>query len=175
MARSFRIGQVGPLMLSLRPLFLGILVVALVSGGGAAFARWSASGSGSGAAANGALLAVSLTPGSPSAGLYPGGQTSVVLTASNPNTTIVLIRSLALDTSQGTGGFSVDAGHSGCAVTALSFATQTNGGAGWSVPANNGIADGTLSITLTNALSMTSSAANACQGATFTVYLAAGP
>ena len=34
---------------------------------------------------------------------------------------------------------------------------------------------GNLSVTLTNALSMTTSAANACQGASFTVYLAAGP
>ena len=32
-----------------------------------------------------------------------------------------------------------------------------------------------LSVTLTNALSMTAAAANACQGASFTVYLAAGP
>jgi hypothetical protein len=34
--------------------------------------------------------------------------------------------------------------------------------------------NGTLPITLTNALAMGLSAANACQEATFTVYLAAG-
>jgi len=32
-----------------------------------------------------------------------------------------------------------------------------------------------LAITLTNALTMSASAASACQGATFTVYLVAGP
>ena len=30
-------------------------------------------------------------------------------------------------------------------------------------------------MTLTNALSMSASASNACQGATFTVFVAAGP
>ena len=37
------------------------------------------------------------------------------------------------------------------------------------------LAAANLSVTLTNALSMTTAAANACQGASFTVYLAAGP
>ena len=44
--------------------------------------------------------------------------------------------------------------------------TQTNGGAGWTVPGS-----GVLSVTLTGALAMGSGAANACQGATFTVHL----
>lgn len=157
-------------------LVVGTLVAALVlSAGGAAFAVWTASGSGAGAATSGSLLAISLTPGTPAAGLYPGGQTSVVLSASNPNAENVQIRSLALDTSQGTGGLSVDVGHSGCTLTALSFATQNNAGAGWNVPAKIGAVNGALSITLPSALTMASVAVNACQGAIFTVYLAAGP
>jgi hypothetical protein len=60
----------------------------------------------------------------------------------------------------------VDAAHPGCVVSTLSFTTQTNGGAGWTVPGN-----GSLPLTLASALSMSTSAANACQGATFTVYL----
>ena len=67
----------------------------------------------------------------------------------------------------------MDGGHSGCSVATLSYTTQTNGGAGWTVPARVGIVDGTLAITLSNALSMGAGAASACQGATFTVYLAA--
>jgi hypothetical protein len=82
----------------------------------------------------------------------------------------VRVGSLALDTSQGTGGFAVDAAHSGCAVSALAFTTQTNGGAGWTVPGS-----GSLPVTLTAAVSMSTSAGNACQGATFTVYLQVGP
>jgi hypothetical protein len=151
---------------------LGILALAV---GGAAYAYWSGSGSGAGSGATGTTVAVTLSPGTPTATLYPGGQANVVLTVSNPNTSQVRIGSLALDTGQGTLGFAVDAGHSGCAVSTLSFTTNTNGGAGWTVPAKVGAVDGTLSVTLTNALAMGVSAANACQGASSTVYLAAGP
>jgi hypothetical protein len=88
----------------------------------------------------------------------------------NPNAATVRVGSLALDTSQGTNGFAVDAGHAGCNVNALSFVTQTNGGAGYTVPGT-----GSVSLTLPNAVSMASSAANACQGAAFTVYLQVAP
>ena len=80
------------------------------------------------------------------------------------------IGSLYADAVPGTLGLAVYADHSGCATSTLSFTTQTNLGAGWTVPAND-----TLSVTLTNALVMGVGAANACQGATTTVYLAAGP
>jgi hypothetical protein len=113
---------------------------------------------------------VTLSPATPTAALVPGGSASVVLTVTNPNVSSIRVGSLALDTGQGTGGFAVDGGHSGCVLTTLSFATQTNAGAGWTVAGS-----GNLSVTLTNALSMTATAANACQGASFTVYLAAGP
>ena len=156
-------------------LLAALLVLLGIPVGGIAWAYWSAGGAGTGSGANGTLAALSLSPGSPAAGLYPGGSTNVVLTASNSNTSIVKIGSLLLDTSQGTSGFSVDAGHSGCSVATLGFSTQNNGGAGWSVPARVGVVNGTLSITLTNALTMTAAAASACQGATFTVYLVAGP
>jgi hypothetical protein len=42
------------------------------------------------------------------------------------------------------------------------------------VPARVGTGDAALSITLPNALAMEVNAANACQGAVTTVYLAAG-
>jgi len=155
---------------------LGALLVLLgIPVGGIAWSYWSAGGSGSGSGANRTPTALSLSPGTPAAGLYPGGSTNVVLTASNSNTSIVKIGSLLLDSSQGTGGFAVDGGHSGCSVAALSYTTQSNGGSGWSVPAKVGAVNGTLAITLTNALSMSAAAASACQGATFTVYLVAGP
>lgn len=151
--------------------FLGVLAMAI---GGTARAYWGGSGSGTGSGTTGLTVAVTLSPGTPGASLYPGGQAQVELTVSNPNTSPVFIGSLALDAGQGTGGFAVDAGHSGCAVATLSFPTQTNGGAGWTVPAKVGAVNGTLAVTLTNALAMGVGAANACQGATFTVYLAAG-
>jgi hypothetical protein len=159
-----------------RILLTSLLVVVAAPIGGAANAYWSGSGGGAGSGTSGAAVAVTLSPGTPAATLYPGGQANVVLTVSNPNANPVRIGSLSLDTSQGLGtGFAVDSGHSGCAVSTLSFTTQTNAGAGWVVPAKVLAVNGTLPITLTNALALGVGAANACQGATYTVYLTAGP
>jgi hypothetical protein len=151
------------------------LVALSVLGGGAAFAYWAATGNGTATSTTGTNTAVILTPGTAPTGLYPGGAVNVALSVSNPNTSVAFIGSLALDTTQGTSGFAVDAGHPGCTPAALTYTTATNSGAGWSVPAKAGAVNGTLAVTLTNALSMGAAAANACQGASFTVYLAAGP
>lgn len=163
-----------------RRLFTPILLVSLIAiataiGAGTAYAYWSAGGAGTGPGSTGTTVAITLSPGTPSAGLYPGGQSNVVVTASNPNTSPVHIGSLTLDPSQGTGGFTVDAGHAACAVSTFMFAIQTNSGAGWTMPAKVGSTNGSLVITLSNALTMSSTAANACQGSTATVYLVAGP
>jgi len=152
---------------------VAVIGVLLLNGGASAF--WSGGGNGTGAGGSGTVQAVTLSPGTSPGGLAPGGQRNVVLTVTNPNLAEVSVRSLALDTTQGTSGYSVDAGHSGCTVPALTFATQTNGGAGWTIPKKVGAVNGTLSVTLTNALSMGAGASNACQGATFTVFVAAGP
>jgi hypothetical protein len=164
---------------TLRKRWRAALVVLLVGQmgaalGGVADAYWTGSGSGTGSGTTGITVAITLAPGSPAATLYPGGQADVVIVASNPNTSAIHIGDLALDASGGSGGLDVDADHSGCATSALSFSTQTNDGAGWTVPAKAEGVDGTLAVTLTHALSMSAGAANACQGARFTVYLTAG-
>lgn len=156
-----------------RLVVLIVTVVALGIPAGVAFAYWTSGAAGAGAGNTGTLSALSLTPGSPSADIYPGAQADVVLTASNPNTDVAHIGSLVLDTAQGTGGFAVDGVHAGCSVATLGYITQTNGGAGWNVPARVGMVDGTLAITLNQALTMGVGAASACQGATFIVYLRA--
>jgi hypothetical protein len=155
-----------------RALLLVALVLTVVTIGSVttASAYWTQSGGGSGAAQTSQGQSLTLTPATPTAQLYPGGQAAVALTISNPSPADASVGSLALDTTQGAGGFAVDAGHAACALSALSFATQTNGGSGWTVPGG-----GTVPVTLAGALSMTSAAANACQGATFTVYLRATP
>lgn len=153
---------------------IGLVLALGIVGAGTAYAFWTSTGGGGGAGSTATAADLVLTPGAPTASLYPGGQTTVVLTITNSNSTIIHINSLSLNTSQGTGGFAVDGAHSGCSVAALSYTAQTNGGAGWNIPAKAGVVNGTLAVTLTNALAMSVSAANACQGATFTVYLAAG-
>lgn len=152
-----------------RIVILATLVVLGLVAAGVAAAYVGGVGSGSASADTGATQSVSLGPATPEDQLYPGGEAGVAVTITNPNPGPVRVGSLALDTSEGSGGFAVDGGHSGCGLETLAFATQSNGGAGWTVPGS-----GSLSITLSGALSMTSSAANACQGASFTVYLAAG-
>jgi len=157
--------------------FLGLLLVimSLSALAGIAAAVWSAVGSGSGSGGTGTTVAVTLTPATPTATLYPGGQTNVLLTITNSNSAPVRIGSLASDTARGTLGFSADSGHASCVLSTLAFTTQTNGTTGWTVPAKAGSVNGTLAVTLTNALAMSLTAVNACQGATFTVYLVAQP
>lgn len=157
-----------------RTLLSILLTVPAMALGEVAAAYWNGFGSGTGSGGTGTSVALTLSAGVPAAALHPGGQSDVTLTVSNPNGSPVWIGSFTLDTSQGTGGFAVDAGHAGCAVATLAFTPQTNGGTGWTVPAKIGEVDGTLPITLPDALAMGVGAANACQGATFTVYLAAG-
>lgn len=142
-----------------------VLVLALAAG---ASAFWH-TGSGT-ATAIVQTGPVTLGPGSAGAGLTPGGSTDVEVVATNPNVYDASIASLVLDTSAGTNGFDVDPDHSACDTSVLHFAPQDNGGPGWSVPAND-----TLDIDMLGALTMDNDASNACQGATFTVHLMAGP
>ena len=161
----------------LQNIFLGLLlaIMSLSALAGIAAAVWSAVGTGKGSGGTATTVAVTLTPAAPTATLYPGGQTNVVLTITNSNAAPVRIGSLASDTARGTSGFSADSGHAGCVLSTLTFTTQTNGTTGWTVPAKTGSVNGTLAVTLPNALAMSLAAVNACQGATFTVYLVAQP
>lgn len=153
-----------------RLLAAALLVVLAVPVGGVAHAYWTGSVSGAGSATTGTTVAMTLSQGAPTTFLYPGGQADVALTVTNPNSSDVNIGSFALDPRQGTNGFSA----TGCTVAeaTLSF---TGSSVGWTVPAKVGALDGTLPVTLTNSLAMSVDAANACQGAIFTVYLKALP
>lgn len=147
-------------------LLTGMLV--LLSGN-LAYAYFTSAGLGAGPGRTGTAASVALGPGTLTATLYPGGTGTVSTRATNANPGPVRITSLALDTTQGTGGFAVDAAHSACTLTTFGFTTQTNGGTGWTVPGG-----GSLTITLPGALTATAATANACQGATLTTYLRAG-
>jgi len=159
------------------PRRLAITVIAVTvfvaASGSAAYAYWRAGGAGAGSGLTGTTTALTLSTGAVASGLYPGTSVTVSVTATNPNTAPIHISSLALDTAQGTGGFAVDAGHAGCTLTALSFTTQTNSGAGWTVPKRVGSTNGSLPISLPSSLALGTGAANACQGATFTAFLKA--
>jgi hypothetical protein len=153
-------------------LLASLAIVVSVAAGGGAWAYWRATGTGVGTGTAGTTVPVSLAPGTAGTGLAPSGSAAVQVVVSNPNTSPIHLGSLSLDPGQGTSGFAVDSAHSGCAVGVLSFATQTGD---WMVPASSGSTDGKLAIALPASLAMGAGAANACQGASFTVYLAAGP
>jgi hypothetical protein len=149
-----------------------ILAVALAT---AASAFWAVPGSGRLPAATGAPQPITLSAATPSAQLSPGGRADLSLTITNPNSFTVHVGTLSLDASQGSGGYEVDSGHAGCGVSVLGFAAQTNGTSGWSVPPRVGSTDGALTLDLPGVLAMGAGAASACQGASFIVYLSAGP
>ena len=140
----------------------------LLIAGAVAYAAWTVNGSGSGSASATSVVPLTLTSGTPASPLYPGASGDVDTTLNNSNPFPVHVSSIVLDTTQGSSGFAVDGGHSGCNINTLSFASQTNGGSGWDVPAN-----GSLDVDAGSAISMGSGANDSCQGASFTVYLTA--
>jgi hypothetical protein len=135
-----------------------------------AAAYWTASGGGIARTVLPNPLPLSFGPGTPTAELSPGDDANVAIVADNPNSFFLRISSLSL--ASGT-PFAVDAAHSACDVSVLSFTTQSNAGAGWSVPPKVAATHGTLTINMPGSLQMSAAAANACQGATFTVRVTA--
>ena len=141
-------------------------IAALLAIAATASAFFAPAGSGSGTGGTNVTLgAVTITAGTATQGLLPTGAATgdLNVTLNNGNSSSIRINSLALDTSQGTAGFGANA-----ASCALSFAGQSNGGNGWTVAAN-----ASLSVDLTNSLTMGTTAASSCQGQSFTVYLKA--
>jgi hypothetical protein len=146
-----------------------VAIAGLVLAGGAA-AFWLAFGSGTTGSQAGTVSPITITPATTITPLFPGGTADVGVSLVNSNPTRIFVGSLALDASQGTNGFSVDGGHSGCNLAALSYTTQTNGGAGWFVPASS-----TRTLDLTGAAALSTAAVSACQGAQVSIFLKVGP
>jgi len=137
-------------------------VLLVVVGCGVAFAVWSTTGAGAGAAQTGTLQTVTVTAltgsDSPSSTLVPGGSADVMLRVNNPNGTAVQIYSVT-----GNGPVTADAGHSGCTTTGVSFVPPA-------VPVGTSLAaNSTTLVHLPNAASMSTASLSACQGATFSI------
>jgi hypothetical protein len=152
---------------------LAVVIALVVVCAVGASAYWTGVGTGGAMAVVPDLQGITLSPGTAVAHLFPGDDASVAIVAHNDNPFFVHISSLQLDTSEGD-PFSVDAGHAGCDTSAISFVgPQDNGGAGWDVPPRVAAVAGTATINMDDAMLMSIDAANACQGATFTVRLVA--
>ena len=83
--------------LSRTRILVAVTVLTLLATG-VALAFWRGDGSGSATGATGTTSALTLTPGTPTAQLYPGGQANVLLTVANPSAATVRVGSLTLDT-----------------------------------------------------------------------------
>jgi len=151
-----------------------VAVVAALALATAASAFWTGNGSGAASVAVGSPQNVGFSPGASVGQLYPGGSAGIEISVVNPNLYPVRVASLALDTTAGQGGISVDPAHAGCATSSVHFTPQSNGGAGWQVPARTGGVSGSISIAVANALTMDTNAADACQGASLTLHLLGG-
>ena len=154
-----------------RKIIAGVVSIGLALTGTVAATAYFLSGTGSGTATTQTISGLTLSNGTPSAVLFPGGSTALNVLVSNANSTALGINTIALDTAQGSNGFSIDGAHvtAGCSVAsaALTFPTLSTG---WTIPA------GASSIPLvlgTTPLAMGASAPSACQGASISVFLKA--
>jgi hypothetical protein len=153
-----------------RSIKLALLLVLVVAFAGSATAFLTSTGVGIGSTSVTATTdPVTISAATPAAKLYPGASSDVAVHLANPNGSAANIASLVLDASKGTNGFQVDSDHVGCNTAALSFTSQDNGGDGYTAAAH-----GSLDVHLADAVTMDEAAANACQGASFSVYLKAG-
>lgn len=138
-------------------LVAGGTAVAVLAGGTAAFAYWTTTGSGSGAAAARTMTAPTITAGTVAGDLYPGltangtstGGTLAV-TASNPNPFAVTV---TLNSSSSV---------TGCTTPGVSFLGGT-----FTLPANAS----NLTRTVPNSVSMAPGSSDDCQGKSLTVAL----
>jgi hypothetical protein len=125
----------------------------------AAAAYFTSPGSGSGAATVSTITVnVSATAGTPSAPLYPGSTGDVTLKVDNPNDFAVTLKKV-----EGNGAITASGGKGSCGAADISFTDQTS--LSTTLPANS---TGNP-IDLLGAASMPLTAADGCQGATFTI------
>lgn len=134
----------------------GLGVAALVVGSGVAYASWTASGTGSGAAKAATAQALVVTAGTTTADLYPGfTQGDVFLRVTNPNPYGVNITSLT------PGAITTSA--PGCVSTNITIAAPT----GLNIPVAANATN--FAVTVPNIVTMIAAAPDACQGVTFTI------
>jgi hypothetical protein len=136
------------------------VVAAILAAVASAFVTTNGSASGSGS--TGTLQAVTVTAftggDTPSSSLLPGGSADVIVRVNNPNSYAVTLVSVT----GGPGSITADSNHGGCTPTSVTFNNQT--GLGTSIAAS-----GTTFVDLPSAATMSTSASNGCQGATFAI------
>jgi hypothetical protein len=157
-------------LLTKAPRILLIAIAISLGTAAGALAYWQGTGRGTATTVLADAQALSFSPGTPTSELYPGGTATVAVVVTNPSPYFVQISSIVLAAGDAQ-PFGVDAGHGGCGLSTLTYVPQNENGAGWRIPPRAGVTDGTLTINMAAAIQMNGAAANACQGANFTVHL----
>jgi hypothetical protein len=144
-----------------RLIFAAVTVMALVIAS-LGYAAWTSAGNGSGVAKATSAQALTTVTATASAGLYPGATAALSLQVSNPNPYPVTVTDVT-----GNGTITADSSHSTCGQdaghpTGVTYTDQH--GLSIAVPAN-----GTTSVSVSNAVHMSNASDNSCQGATFTI------
>ncbi len=151
-------------------------VVAAFAFAAAGLAYYTTSGTGNGSAQLVHAQDLTVTPANPvpDPTLVPGGSTSVEATVNNPNDYAIHVHAFVLNLGQASDGITNDrpgcssGGNTGSSSSSVTFnGPATNGGSDFV------FAPGDTALTLAGALTMHTSAEDACQGAAFTVYLQA--
>lgn len=143
-----------------------LTTAALLAGGGTAFAYWTNSGTGSGTAATGTNVAVTVKQTSTISGMYPG-QAAQTLAGNfdNPNAGPAYVTAVTAT------GYTIDAPHvtAGCLLTGGNYTLGGTATVGADVPAglNKGAWTG-LTITMNNL----GTNQDACKGAVLTINYA---
>ncbi|MCB1001514.1 MAG: hypothetical protein KDB40_19645 [Acidimicrobiales bacterium] len=134
------------------------LTTTVVAGGGAAWALWSANGSGSGQATALTAQTITVTAAAGPASLYPGATTGdLTFTLTNPNPYPVTMSAM-------TPG-AITTSNPGCAASNITVSPAT----GLSLNVAAGATSATQ--TIDDVVSMDTGAPDACQGVTFTIAL----
>jgi hypothetical protein len=146
-------------------LLAATVVLVMGLGGGAAFAYFAVTGSGSGAASTDPPQSVTVlqTTGTVTNKLYPGGSGDLVVKLDNPNSYPVDIESVAA----GTGTVIGSGGIGACTDTGVSASPQT--GLSISVASDASPPNHPVPVVIRNGVSMSTSSDSGCQGATFQV------
>jgi hypothetical protein len=151
-------------------------VVAALAFAAAGLAYYTTSGTGDGPAQLAHAQNLTVTPAdpAPAASLVPGSSTSVEATVHNPNTYAVRVHSFVLNLGQASEGIVNDKpGCSSGGNTGSSTSSVTFNGPVTDVGSDFVFAPGDTALTLPGALTMHTSAEDACRGAAFTAYLQA--
>ena len=140
-----------------------VVLAAMLSLGGLAFASWTPSDTGNPSTTGGTTAPSSGSTTSTVAGsavtvgvLYPTQRGDAVITVNNPNSYPVKVTSVAAN-----GTVTASGGSGTCSTTGV---TLTSSNPGTAVAAN-----GSATATLAGAVAMANTSDNGCQGATFTI------